>query len=194
MVESAVTDSELVIVPMGPADERRIAEVCELLVRSFRDLSPTWVPTVEMARAQVMAGLKPGMLSRVLLVDDRVVGWLGARHDYGSVWELHPLAVDEAMRGRGYGRALVDDMERLVAREGALTLMVGTSDEMARTTLAGQDLFRDPIGALRDLKATGAHPLGFWKAMGYTVVGFVPDAEGPGKPTILLAKRIGRRA
>jgi aminoglycoside 6'-N-acetyltransferase I len=81
-------------------------------------------------------------------------------------------------------------VERLVAREGALTLMVGTSDERARTTLAGQDLFRDPVGALRDLKATGAHPLGFWKGMGYTVVGLVPDAEGPGKPTILLAKRI----
>ena len=67
-------------------------------------------------------------------------------------------------------------------REGALTLLVGTSDEMARTSLAGQDLFRDPIGALRDLQPTGHHPLGFWKRVGYTVVGLVPDAEGPGKP------------
>ena len=46
--------------------------------------------------------------------------------------------------------------------------------------------------ALRDLKTTGAHPLGFWQRVGYTVVGVVPDAEGPGKPTILLAKRIER--
>jgi len=92
---------------MGPRDEDRILEVCELLVRSFRDLSPTWVPTVEAARAKVVGALEPGMLSRVLLIDGRVVGWVGARHDYGSVWELHPLVVDEGMRGRGYGRALV---------------------------------------------------------------------------------------
>ena len=165
-------------------------EVCELLVRSFRDLSPTWVPTVDAARVKVVEALKPGALSRVLLVDDRVVGWVGARHDYGSVWELHPLVVDEAMRGRGYGRALVNDVECLAAGRGALTMVLGTSDEVGRTTLSNQDLFHDIIAALRDLKPTGVHPLGFWQRVGYTVVGVIPDAEGPGKPTILLAKRI----
>jgi aminoglycoside 6'-N-acetyltransferase I len=179
---------------MGPGDEDRILEVCELLVRSFRDLSPTWVPTVEAARAKVVGALEPGMLSRVLLIDGRVVGWVGARHDYGSVWELHPLVVDEGMRGRGYGRALGNDVERLAARNGALTMLLGTSDEVGRTTLTGQDLFLDVITALRDLKPTGAHPLGFWQRVGYTVVGVIPDAEGPGKPTILLAKRIERSA
>jgi aminoglycoside 6'-N-acetyltransferase I len=179
------------IVTMGSLDEGRIVEVCELLVRSFRDLSPTWVPTVDAAHATVVVeALEPGMLSRVLLIDDRVVGWVGARHDYGSVWELHPLVVDEAMRGRGYGRALVNDVEGLAAGNGALTMMLGTSDEVGRTTLSGQDLFLDLMTALRDLKPTGAHPLGFWQRVGYTVVGVVPDAEGPGKPTILLAKRI----
>ena len=184
--------SQGTIVTMGSLDESRIVEVCELLVHSFRDLSPTWVPTVDAARAKVIEALEPGMLSRVLLIDDRVVGWVGARHDYGSVWELHPLVVDEAMRGRGYGRALVDDVECLAADNGALTMLLGTSDEVGRTTLTGQDPFVDVITALRDLKPTGAHPLGFWQRVGYTVVGVIPDAEGPGKPTILLAKRIRR--
>jgi aminoglycoside 6'-N-acetyltransferase I len=184
--------SEGTIVTMGSLDEGRIVEVCELLVHSFRDLSPTWVPTVDAARVKVIEALEPGMLSRVLLINDRVVGWVGARHDYGSVWELHPLVVDEAMRGRGYGRALVDDVECLAAHNGALTMLLGTSDEVGRTTLTGQDLFVDVITALRDLKPTGAHPMGFWQRVGYTVVGVIPDAEGPGKPTILLAKRIRR--
>ena len=65
--------SEPTIVTMGPGDEDRILEVCELLVRSFRDLSPTWVPTVEAARAKVVGALEPGMLSRVLLIDGRVL-------------------------------------------------------------------------------------------------------------------------
>jgi aminoglycoside 6'-N-acetyltransferase I len=189
-----VKRSEPTIVTMGPGDEDRILEVCELLVRSFRDLSPTWVPTVEAARAKVVGALARGMLSRVLLIDGRVVGWVAARHDYGSVWELHPLVVDEGMRGRGYGRALVNDVERLAAGNGALTMLLGTSDEVGRTTLTGQDLFLDVITALRDLKPTGAHPLGFWQRVGYTVVGVIPDAEGPGKPTILLAKRTESRA
>lgn len=176
---------------MGSGDEELIGQVSELLVRSFRELSPTWVPTIDAARLNVLECLEPEMLSRVLLVDGSVVGWVGARHDYGSVWELHPLAVDEAQRGRGYGRALVEDVERLVAQRGALTMQVGTSDEVGRTSLAGVDLFRDPLGALRNMTATGPHPLGFWKAIGYTVVGVTPDAEGPGKPTILLTKRVG---
>jgi aminoglycoside 6'-N-acetyltransferase I len=194
LIEPDVKRSEPTIVTMGPGHEDRILEVCELLVRSFRDLSPTWVPTVEAARAKVVGALEPGMLSRVLLIDGRVVGWVGARHDYGSVWELHPLVVDEGMRGRGYGRALVNDVERLAAGNGALTMLLGTSDEVGRTTLTGQDLFLDVITALRDLKPTGAHPLGFWQRVGYTVVGVIPDAEGPGKPTILLAKRTERGA
>jgi aminoglycoside 6'-N-acetyltransferase I len=189
-----VSTPDPTIVTMGPANDEQIAEVCELLVRSFRELSPTWVPTIEAAHEKVIDALRPGMLSRALLIGGRVVGWIGARHDYGSVWELHPIVIDQAMRGRGFGRALVHDIESLARREGALTLLLGTSDEMGRTTLADRDLFRDPIAALRNLRAMDAHPLGFWLRLGYTVVGVVPDAEGPGKPTIHLAKRVGGSA
>ena len=48
---------------------------------------------------------------------------------------IDPLVVDEAMRGRGYGRALVNDVECLAAGNGALTMVLGTSDEVGRTTL-----------------------------------------------------------
>ena len=187
-----MTDSQTAIETLGPGDEDRIAQVCELLVASFRELSPTWVPTTEAAREVVEEALEPEMFSRVLLVAGRVAGWVGARHDYGSLWELHPLVVDPTQRGHGYGRALVDDVERLVAGAGGLTLLASTSDESNRTSLYGQDLFRDPLGALRDLKVFDRlHPLGFWQRMGFTLIGVVPDAEGPGKPSIQLAKRVG---
>jgi hypothetical protein len=57
-----VKRSEPTIVTMGPGDEDRILEVCELLVRSFRDLSPTWVPTVEAARAKVVGASEPSVV------------------------------------------------------------------------------------------------------------------------------------
>ena len=124
--------------------------------------------------------------------DGRVVAWAGLRYDYGSVWELHPLVVDEDVRGRGYGRTLVAVVEELAAERGALTVMLGTSDEVGLTSLANTDLFVDPLRALQELQASPSHPLGFWLGVGYSVVGVVPDAEGVGKPTILLAKRLTR--
>ena len=44
------------------------------------------------------------------------------------------MIVAEPHQGKGYGRRLVHDRERLVAGRGALTLVVGTSDETDRTT------------------------------------------------------------
>lgn len=176
---------------MRPSDAERIDEVAELLVRAFRDLSPAWLPTLEAARAVVLGALAPPLLNRALILDGRAVAWIGARHAYGSVWEIHPLAVDAAVRGRGCGRALVEDIERIVSRLGALTLLLGTSDELGRTNLAGERLFDDPARALAAVRAThGGHPLGFWQRLGYVPVGLIPNAEGPGKPTILLAKPV----
>lgn len=181
------------VVSLEAEDERGIDEVALLLVRSFRVVSPNWVPTLERAREVVVEALAPGSINRAVVRAGRIVGWVGARHDYGAVWELHPLVVDESVRGRGVGRALVDEIVDLVDEQGALTLLLGTSDEANLTNLAGCDLFRDPLAFLQSIEAARAHPLGFWLKVGFAVVGVVPDAEGIGKPTILLAKPIGPR-
>ena len=34
------------------------------------------------------------------------------------------------------------------------------------------------------------HAAGFYRRMGFEVVGLIPDASGPGKPDILMAKRV----
>ena len=34
------------------------------------------------------------------------------------------------------------------------------------------------------------HPAGFYLRMGFEIVGLIPDANGPGKPDILMAKRV----
>lgn len=187
-----MTESDADIRPIHACDEGRIAEVCSLLVHSFRESSPDWVPTTARARKVVDDALAPGCINRILVLNDRVVGWVGLRHDYGAVWELHPLVVDAALRRRGYGRQLVDAAETLAAHQGGFTLVLGTSDEVGLTSLSGKDLFRDPLAELRELRAAASHPVGFWLNVGFTIVGVVPDAEGEGKPTILLAKRLVR--
>lgn len=69
---------------------------------------------------------------------------------------------------------------------------MGTSDSTGATSLSGVDLYADPIGALAALDVRRPHAVQFWRRVGYQVVGVVPDAEGPGEPSISLARRIGR--
>jgi aminoglycoside 6'-N-acetyltransferase I len=34
------------------------------------------------------------------------------------------------------------------------------------------------------------HPFGFYRRLGFVLVGVLPDANGPGRPDIFLAKRL----
>ena len=55
------------------------------------------------------------------------------------------------------------------------------------------DLYVDVPAAIRDLKKLrGEHPYEFYRRLGFHVTGFLPDANGPGKPDIFFAKRIRR--
>jgi aminoglycoside 6'-N-acetyltransferase I len=86
----------------------------------------------------------------------------------------------------------VHDLERAIAARGGLTLWLGSDDESDETTVSGVDLYEDVPGAIRDLAVVrGEHPCEFYRRLGFRVVGLMPDANGPGKPDIFFAKRIG---
>jgi aminoglycoside 6'-N-acetyltransferase I len=177
-----------------PNHADRIEALTQVVHAGFREFAPNWLPHFNDARQRVLESLQSGRISRVLLDDaNDVVGWIAGTHQYGYVWELHPMVVAESQQGNGYGRLLVRDLERLVAERGALTLLVGTSDETDRTTLFGADLYDDTPNHLAKLRSIRSHPLDFYLKVGFTVVGVVPDAEGPGQPTITLAKRVDKR-
>jgi len=44
------------------------------------------------------------------------------------------------------------------------------------------------------MRTLRGHVFGFYQKLGYVVVGAIPDANGFGKPDILMAKRIGDKA
>src|SRR5262249_53892958 len=113
-------------------------------------------------------------------------------HYGGRVWEIHPLVVKPAWQGQGMGRALVGDIERHVRERGGLTLQLGTDDSDGRTTLAGVDLYPDIWTHVATIKNPGRHRLEFYQGLGFVITGVVPDANGLGKPDILMAKRIVR--
>lgn len=171
-----------------------LEQTAVLLYESFRGRSLAW-PTLPAARREVQASLGTGKISRVALDGaGAVIGWIGGQPQYdGQVWELHPLVVASAQRHRGIGRALVEDLEAQVAEHGALTLWAGSDDENFETSLGGVDLYHDLPSRLAAVRAAGQHPYSFYHRLGFRVVGVMPDANGPGKPDIFLAKPVRRR-
>jgi aminoglycoside 6'-N-acetyltransferase I len=121
-----------------------------------------------------------------------LLGIIGGIPGYdGQVWELHPLAVQPSRQGQGIGRALVEDLEEQVRRKGGLTITLGTDDEDSMTSLANTDLYENLWEKIRDIRNWKHHPFEFYQNLGYVITGVVPDANGVGKPDILMAKRVG---
>ncbi len=85
---------------------------------------------------------------------------------------------------------LVDELAIQARTAGASTLWLGTDDENNRTTLGGVDLYPGVLDKLRELRALGSHPFAFYQRMGFEIAGVIPDANGPGKPDILMAKSL----
>ena len=141
-----------------------------------------------------MESFESGRISRIALDhSNSVVGWIAGIPSYkGHVWEIHPLVVAEENRRSGLGRALIQDVENLVGARGALTLLVGSDDENYETSLGGADLYADILGAIRGIRNLKGHPYEFYLKVGFRIVGVMPNANGPGKPDIFLAKRVQR--
>ncbi len=188
MVDPEMSD-EFHIVELQPDDSDAIEQVASMLMAAFTD----WHETRDEAREEVRESFTPGHISLVARSGDEVLGWVGAIPMYDFAWELHPLVVREETRGRGMGKALVAALEERVRERGALTLYLGTDDDgpTPGTSAGGVDLFPDPLAHAANLEVI-EHPASFYRRLGFVVVGLIPDANGPGKPDILMAKRISQ--
>jgi aminoglycoside 6'-N-acetyltransferase I len=163
----------------------------KLAAQMLIDLLPEGWPTWDKAIREVREALGRGRIRRAAFEGRALVGWIGGQDMYpGHVVELHPLVVRADRQRRGIGRALMTDFEERVRARGAHTIFLGTDDERGQTSLAGVDLFPDPLAHLAKLADVGGHPFAFYRKCGYAVVGVMPDANGPGKPDIWMAKRV----
>jgi aminoglycoside 6'-N-acetyltransferase I len=179
------------MIDLLPDDEGAVHQAAILLVEGFKEHTPAW-PDMDAAIEEVRESFGPDRISRVA-VDERgtILGWIGGCPHYeGHVWELHPLVVHPDHQRQGIGRALVADLEELVRARGGLTLWLGTDDEDNRTSLSGVDLYPNPLTHLAQIANLRNHPYEFYQKVGFVIVGVMPDANGPGKPDIYMAKRV----
>ena len=179
------------IVDLHPNDTALIEETARVLFDAFQQMS--W-PTMDDAREEVLGLFGNDTIRRVALDDEaHVLGWIGAISQYENhAWELHPLAVRPDQQRKGVGRALVQDLEACVRERGAITLYLGTDDINNQTSLGGVDLYPNVFEHITRIQNLRNHPYEFYQRMGFVIVGVIPDANGFGKPDILMAKRVRR--
>ena len=111
-------------------------------------------------------------------------GWIGAIQTYDTPGSCTP-SWSRGFRGRDR-RALVER-----SRIGS---PIGRRDDLSRDRRSGRfdhglgiDLYPDPLRTCQD---RGRPSVQFYRKLGYALVGIIPDANGPGQPDILMAKRI----
>lgn len=180
------------IITLSPDHEHLIQQSAQLLVDAFREHWPDAWSTFEDGHKEVQEMLETGKICRVAVDEGGILlGIVGGIPSYdGHVWELHPLAVQPSLQGQGIGRALVEDFEEQVRLKGGLTITLGTDDEDGMTSLSGVDLYENLWEKVRDIRNLKKHPFGFYQKMGYVITGVVPDANGNGKPDILMSKKV----
>jgi len=180
------------IVSLQPDHEYLIDQAAQLLVDAFREHWPHAWPTPDEATKEVHEMLEAERICRIALDEqENLLGIIGGIPGYdGNVWELHPLAVQPNMRGKGIGSALVEDFEEQVRQRRGLTITLGSDDEDNMTSLSDVDLYENLWDKIKNIRNLKGHPFEFYQKLGYVITGVVPDANGRGKPDIIMSKRV----
>lgn len=181
----------MVITHLRPEEEHLILQVATMLVEAFKPHDP-W-PTLDLALEEVRESFGKERISRVAVDEEgNGVGWIGGISQYdGNVWELHPLVVEPERQGQGIGRALVQDLEEQVRQRKGITIYLGADDINNRTSLSGVDLYPNVWEHFSRIENHNRHQYEFYQKLGFVIVGVIPDANGWGKPDIMMSKRVG---
>jgi len=189
--QSDISSNMKIITPQ-PNDEKFIQQAAQLMVDAFREHWPNAWPTFEDGLEEANEWFEEGKIIRAAIDDEgNLLGIIGGMPQYdGHVWELHPLAVQLSAQGQGVGKALVTDFEEQVKLKGGLTVTLGSDDENNMTSLSNVDLYEKTWEKIQNIRNLKGHPFEFYQKMGYVTTGVVPDANGKGKPDILMSKRV----
>jgi aminoglycoside 6'-N-acetyltransferase I len=175
-----------------PLQTSDLAAMAHLMQIGFLELAPgEWEDPAD-AMEEAEEALEAEKIALGAFADEggQLLGWVGAQEAYSHAWELHPLVVHPKHQGRGVGRALVAALEAALKARGILTVMLGTDDQTGMTSLSGVDLYGQMWEHIQQIQNHRGHPYEFYQKCGYQIVGLIPDANGPGKPDILMAKRL----
>jgi len=180
------------IITLSSDNESLIHQSAQLLTDAFHEHWPEAWSTFEDGLEEIHEMLEPEKIARAAVDENgNLLGIIGGIPQYdGHVWELHPLAVQPSEQGKGIGKALVEDFEAQVRERGGLTITLGSDDEDNMTSLSNVDVYENLWDKVKNIRNLKRHPFGFYQKLGYVITGIVPDANGRGKPDIIMSKRV----
>jgi aminoglycoside 6'-N-acetyltransferase I len=172
-----------------------IQQAAQILVDAFREHWPDAWPSLDEGLREIREMLESNRICRAAIDDasESLLGVIGGIPQYdGQVWELHPLAVQPSRQRKGIGKILIEDFEKQIRLRGGLTITLGSDDEDNMTSLSNVNLYEDLWDKIRDIRNIKNHPYEFYQKMGFVITGIVPDANGMGKPDIIMSKQVKR--
>jgi len=178
------------IVNVQTLDKMQQIQAAQMLT----DELPLGWPTLADAKAEINErwSNEPDALFLAAVDDGTVIGWCGILPHYDDkVFEIHPMVVRHDRQRKGIGTALINEIENAARVRGGLIIWAGADDDKpdGETSFANVDLFDDLPKRIREF-SPGTHQSAFYLKQGYKIIGVMPDANGPGKPDIFLAKRL----
>ena len=110
---------------------------------------------------------------------------------YEKTWELQPMVIIQEFQGKGYGKIILNELEKIASEKGIIGIFCGSDDETYKTSLSekeitGKNIFEE----INNIKNYKNHPFEFYIKCGYSIIGIIPNANGLKKPDILLWKDI----
>ena len=177
------------IIPMQDLTAAQLTQAGQMLTN---ELPRGWATLADAMEELADLLADTGAMLLAATEGDMVLGWCGILPQYdGNAYELHPLVVRGDRQGQGIGAALMQAIEKCAKDKGALTLYLGADDEKpgGETSFANVDLFDNLPERMKNFDP-GTHQAAFYLKQGYQVVGVIPDANGKGKPDIMMAKSL----
>ena len=172
--------------------EETIIKAAEILYAVFTGgNADQWLKNQKDAFDEVRECIDKPNICTGIKTGNELIGWAGIRPMYEKTWELHPVAIKKEYQGKGYGRALLGEMERIAHWNGIIGLVVGSDDETFGTSLSEKEITGENIfDEIKNIKNHKNHPFEFYIKCGYAIVGIIPNANGLRKPDIWLWKDV----
>ncbi|EDO2996046.1 TPA: AAC(6')-Ia family aminoglycoside 6'-N-acetyltransferase AacA56 [Pseudomonas aeruginosa] len=172
-------------------DSKLVKVAAEILFYTFSEINNESWPTINSATEEVKECIEDKNICIGVLVEDKLVGWIGLRPMYENTWELHPMVVLSKWQGKGLGKILIFELEKRAKEQGINGIVLGTDDETFRTSLSMKELDKnDLFEEIKNIKNINHHPYEFYQKCGYKIIGVIPDANGKNKPDIWMWKKI----
>jgi aminoglycoside 6'-N-acetyltransferase I len=168
-----------------------MAEAAKVLLKTMPEANMWPDLNEEMALETVEEGIADENICIGIKINNQLIGWAGLIPMYKNTWELHPMAILPIFQGKGYGKILLNELEKIAQEKGIIGIFAGSDDESNKTSLSEIEITKDNIfEVIKNIKNHKNHPYEFYMRCGYSIIGIIPNANGLDKPDILLWKDI----